>query len=257
MKKEIKALVLMTILLMSFATSLGIVKGQTTNTQSQSDNNLQKTLDKMFVKELGLSSNITAITSSVNLSENTKSGGFTYAGRFSSGSSQYFVQSNYLVQRSQVGANGQNSVITCEKTTIRGSINSTYDYKEVNVTSNNCVMTHRTLNMQITNGSTEFFDINSHISSSLETKAILTNRATIDQNATNPIGTYQVNTTSQNNSTSGVVTMPDGSQITVSSGQIPPDQASNVQSEQNRISPMDSQYDDHGNSATYCIQWKP
>src|SRR5208283_1454636 len=103
MKKTIKAYTLVIILVVSFVASMSLVKGQisaSTSSTPTTDPNLHRQLDNMFLAQLGLYSNITEIQSSLKLSGNIASPGYAYEGNISFGSNHYFVQSDYLVQRS-------------------------------------------------------------------------------------------------------------------------------------------------------------
>lgn len=225
MNKKMSALILLTILSLSFSIASITVKGQAVNDKQATKSNLQKELDSWFLKSLGLSSNITVIDSNVELFGNVikaNSGGYDYAGSFSSGNLSYCIQSS--MQQNKTG----NSLTTKEKTMISGSMNVTFDQKEVNVTSDDYITTTHVLNAQIRNASglynlhldSETLYLNSKTGASVPQQNLVSCRISLDQNLFAPIGKTTVNVTNQFASGLEMTAMlPDGNQITTKVGQ--------------------------------------
>lgn len=241
MHRKLNALILAIVLVLSFVTTIGFVKGQS-NTASTSTNgitavdtfktNLQKSMDLMYLEQLGLASNLTVIRSSVDVNSTSNLLGFSYNANFSSFGQLNKVKFNEFERFS--GAN----VTTDINSTVIGSTNSTINYREFNSTVGNILSSKWVMNQQSTNSSgTYYFNANSNSSTNISSSSISSESTQFNQNYFEPQGNCIINISSQNGSSELSITLPDGTQgMTVIGASA--NQAYNSLSNGNHISPM-------------------
>lgn len=227
-------MILITILVFSFAMLLHSSAAATTNNSPQTtQNELQKDLDNFYLKELGFYSNVTVINSAASIAGNAKttgSGGFTYQSKFSSGNKTSTVQVSWQETISKA------TTTTISDERISGSKNSHYTSKEINMTSGNIVTTQRTLSMQDVNTTGSYnFNLISQTLTQLSNGKLISGTAQVDQNRYPIIGSFNETITPQNNAIDYVISLPNGSYSTFNLYQGPPSQALDSQTSKSNI----------------------
>jgi hypothetical protein len=216
-------------MLLSFVITSSWVRAQISDSQSSDGNTndiskgdtIKQFLDNKYLRQLGLTFNVTQISSLANLQNADNIKGYSYTGNFSSSDQTFFVQA------SQLETTNGNQTISSMTETISGSTCS-YIYETVNKTiSGNQIIIQDLCSIQTSNSTgTYCMNMSSIIIMDVDTSLISAN-SQFEQNMSDPIGNYSVVVTSQPTTTEIVenkvaddnllivVTMPNGSQETV------------------------------------------
>jgi hypothetical protein len=176
---------------------------------------LKRVLDERYIGLLGLHSNATQIDSFVDLCYSNITG-FSYSGRFSDGNSSYEIVAT------QFEAATGNQVVMTSTQNITGTKNSYISITENTTTIGDLVEKIDGMHLEISNSSGIYhLNMQSHNNSTLTDSYLLSGYAQIDQDLFEPIGTYSVTSTPQENI--GAVTVieyPNGSKLTATNGAV-------------------------------------
>ena len=193
----LKAFFLITIMIMSFAITSSLAKGQLTTTNqtastdstvSQSNNiNLKDVLDQRCLGLLGLDSNVTGINSSLNSTDDAATKGYSYVGNFiSSGKS-------YLVESTQYETTNGNQTISTVTQNISGAADSYCVSTENDTTIDNVLLSQDDWTVQTSNCSGNYqLTMNSVGQYDSDTFAPIDVQAELYQNFSGPIGHYSL-----------------------------------------------------------------
>jgi len=194
---KLEVAVLVAILIMSFAITSSLAKGQVATTiqnaspnsaTSQSDNtNLKGVLDQRYLGLLGLYSNATQVNSSINSTDNVATKGYSYQGNFT------LNDKSYLVESTQFQITYENQTITTVTQKISGSENSYCASTENDTIVDNVLLSQDEWSVQTSNSSGNYqLTMNSTGTYNSETSTPINVHAELYQNLTGSIGEYTI-----------------------------------------------------------------